>query len=163
MTSIESIVVPVRLFSIFNISLRALDVLFIALSNAILRDSIRQSYWNACIRVSSVGRRVAEGTPLYQTSKAPLTLAVRFQSITIWRWSVIVDYSNWGRERKIVCRFSNSWITLKSHLPRLYNNNSHYLRYRVFSNCSPKIKKYSLSSWILNRIYLFNYLFNTLF
>lgn len=63
MTSIESIVVPVRLFSIFNISLRALDVLFIALSNAILRDSIRQSYWNACIRVSSVGRR--EGTPLY--------------------------------------------------------------------------------------------------
>lgn len=48
-TSIESIAAPGRLFSIFNISLRALDVLFIALS-AILRDSIRQSYWNACIR-----------------------------------------------------------------------------------------------------------------
>lgn len=47
-TSIESIAAPGRLFSIFNISLRALDVLFIALS-AILRDSIRQSYWNACI------------------------------------------------------------------------------------------------------------------
>lgn len=53
MTSIQSIAVPVRLFSIFNISLRVLDVLFIALSSAILRDSIRQSYWNACIRVSS--------------------------------------------------------------------------------------------------------------
>lgn len=47
-TSIESIAAPGRLFSIFNISLRALDVLFIALY-AILRDSIRQSYWNACI------------------------------------------------------------------------------------------------------------------
>lgn len=47
MTSIESIGAPARLFSIFNISLRALDVLFIALSSAILRDSIRQSYWNA--------------------------------------------------------------------------------------------------------------------
>lgn len=35
-------------FSIFNISQRALDVLFIALC-AILRDSIRQSHWNACI------------------------------------------------------------------------------------------------------------------
>lgn len=50
MTSIESIAVPVRLFSIFNISPRALDVLFIALSggSAILRDSIRRSYWDAC-------------------------------------------------------------------------------------------------------------------
>lgn len=47
-TSIESIAAPPRLFSIFNISLRALDVLFIALS-AILRDSIRKSHWNACI------------------------------------------------------------------------------------------------------------------
>lgn len=51
-TSIESIAVPPRLFSIFNISPRALDVLFIALS-AILRDSIRQSYWNACIHAAS--------------------------------------------------------------------------------------------------------------
>lgn len=44
------------LFSIFNISLRALDVLFIALS-AILRDSIRQSYWNAYIGTRGDGIR----------------------------------------------------------------------------------------------------------
>lgn len=73
MTSIESIAVPVRLFSIFNISLRALDVLFIALSgSAILRDSIRQSYWDACVRFSS-GRRRAGGRAVGRPSRATPT------------------------------------------------------------------------------------------
>lgn len=47
-TSIASIASPQRLFSIFNISLRALDVLFIAFS-AIFVDSISRSYWNASV------------------------------------------------------------------------------------------------------------------